>query len=626
MISTIRFESSRIFTKSTVIVFTLLLIASLYFTNLGISEYNYLSEEEKAFSAGEIDKTNIYMTFEQYGTAGIRVILHPSALSVFFNRSDFVKDIEAIIDTSEVVKVHSKRKGRKAFSPAERFGDLNQVIAIFGTLIIAMMGFHAVKNRHTLDFLGGTGWFKTVFSWLLVMDVIFPLILIINYGFAVLRGVSFTGPEIRVFFNYILMTLPVLNFFFLLGLVMKVSFNARKNALPFLFIAWFCVVFVLPEAGKLLMVHDVNKLPPVEILDLQKIKVLLEAEKEGREYLKNSLEQNPGLDEKELKETAKKLFSDYLKTGYLKNRDKEAAFLLQVKQIADSAAKRSLFSPVDFLNLVSADASGKGSSAYLGFLDYTLILRDSFIRFYGENRYGAGKERQVVPFIKNTENIYPSPARLPQTTTMGMGILIFYIVALAIVLFYVSRRKKAIAPAPAIPGNVRRNCMLFLLVNKEKQETLFRSLAREHPHTLDTTSHGVLNGEVTAHRFIDFACHVKGVKKEVVNAYLERLKFQAVTRLKLAHYPDEEKKKLICAVVFATEKEDVFVLNDFLKGVSNDFERLFLDMAAEEAAAGRRLIYVSSRMYAPTSSFIKQEVIVKSYQPFQLEPQKISLR
>jgi ABC-type multidrug transport system ATPase subunit len=168
--------------------------------------------------------------------------------------------------------------------------------------------------------------------------------------------------------------------------------------------------------------------------------------------------------------------------------------------------------------------------------------------------------------------------------------------------------------------------MLFLLANKEKQETLFNSLAKEYPCTLDMCSHEVINGEVTASSFTRFACRLKGVNGDRVANYLERLKFKETARLKLARYPEEERKKLICAIVFAAENAEAIVINDFLKGVSHEFERTFLEMAAEEAASGRRLIYVSSRMYAPASSLIKQDVIVEEHQPFQLELQKISLR
>jgi hypothetical protein len=625
MISTIRFEAGRIFTKPTIISFTILLIASLYFTHLGISEYNHFFEEKKAFSAGEVSKTEMYMTYEQYGVTGLRVTLQPPALSVFFNRNDFVKNIEAIIDTSEVVKIFSNRKGRKTFSADGRFGDLNQIVAIFGALIMGMMGFLTVPNRHTLDFFGKAGCTKTIVSWLFILDGMFLLILAINYGFAVLKGISFTGTENRIFLYYGLIILPFLNLFYVAGLLVKALFNFKKSAVPVLLAAWFVLVFALPEAGKLLRANDANKLPPVENLELEKMKVLLDAERKGREHIRDILEKNAELGKPELKEIAKKLFDHYMNNGYLKNKQKEEAFLRQVRHIVDSAAKRSLFSPVDYLNMVSAEASGKGCNAYLDFLDYVLRLRDAFIRFYGEKRYGPDEERPIS-FIQNEENIYRSPARMPQSSTAGTAFITFYIVVLSAALIFVSRRKKIVMSPPAIPGDIKRNYMLFLLVNKEKQETLFKALEQEHSSVLDTASHMIVDGAVTVRRFIDFACRRKKVKKETVRAYLERLNFQENARLKLSAYPEEEKKKLICAIVFAVEKTAVIVINDFLNGVSDEFERIFLDLAAGEVSGGRRLIYVSSHMYAPASSFIKKDVMVKNYQPFQLEPQKVSLR
>ncbi|MCP5107954.1 MAG: hypothetical protein GY950_31485, partial [bacterium] len=101
MISTLRFESSRVFTRTTTVSLLLLIIASLYFTFLGVSGYRQFLQDKKSFIASEKDKIKLYVNYEQYGAVGFRVLLEPSPLVVFFSKSDFVQHLEANVDASE---------------------------------------------------------------------------------------------------------------------------------------------------------------------------------------------------------------------------------------------------------------------------------------------------------------------------------------------------------------------------------------------------------------------------------------------------------------------------------------------------------------------------------------------
>ncbi|MDQ1350270.1 MAG: hypothetical protein QG657_571, partial [Acidobacteriota bacterium] len=57
-----------------------------------------------------------------------------------------------------------------------------------------------------------------------------------------------------------------------------------------------------------------------------------------------------------------------------------------------------------------------------------------------------------------------------------------------------------------------------------------------------------------------------------------------------------------------------------------EFEKQFLDLATREAKRDRRIVYIGSEIYTPTSSLIKLDMNIKTYHPFQLEPQQVSLR
>jgi len=637
MTSTIRFEASRVFGKTVIIILISLVIASLYFTFLGVSEYKKFLQHKNDFIAAEKSKIRLYMNYEQYGAAGFRVMLEPSALGVFFNRSDFVRDLKAGIDTSEIVNVYNGRKGKDAFSDGGRFGDLAQTVTVFGSLLMMIMGFLTFPNRHTAAFFGRDYFRKAIFSRLLPLNVFFVLMVVLNNVFARVLGVTFTADENVVFLCFILLSLLLLNCFFTAGLVLKAFFKYKKRAVTFLLIAWFLAVFGMSEVTRVLRSIEINGLPSVEKLNVEILGTLLEAERTHREYIRDFLAQHPGDShtgamEPDLRKVMKDLFDLYMTTGFIINREKEEILMNRVKKSIDTFSFYSSFSPVEFFNMVSADASGKGYRDYVDFIYYVLDLRDEFLRFYGEKRYrtSEGKGSDGTPpesFINNLRNIYKTRARLPETLVNGTAALLGYLLILSAVLSLLERKKPVEGEAPEIPGKVKRSNMIFLLTGKDKQEHLFETLRRDDTNRLflDAASHTVLSEEVTASGFINFACSRWNIKKDEVKKNLELLGVgETDTRKKVSFLPGETRKKVICAIVFAGGKD--VIMNDFIRGVSQAFEKQFLTLVAGAAAAGRTIVYVSSEIYSPASSLLKQDIDLKNYQLFQVDPQTISLR
>jgi hypothetical protein len=620
----------------------LLVAASLYFTFLGVSEYKNVIQDQADFTATEKGKLKLYMNYEQYGATGFRVILRPPAPMVFFNGSGFARDIIARIDTSEIIGVYNERKGKKAFSVEGHFGDLNQSITVFGTLIVMIIGFLTFPNRHTVKFFSKSSFIKIVSARLLLVNSFFLSFFFAVYWFARILGVTFTAGENRVFILYCATAILILDSFFAAGLFIKIFFKDKKNAVIFLMVTWFFFTFTVPEIGKVYRSMKMNLLPPVEKLNLQKLETLLAAEevykKKIRQFLDQRSESIPDEDCKRIKKFMKILFDNYMKEGYLSNKEKEKDFHHRVKSNMEIFVSISVLSPVDFLNIAAAEASGKGYSHYLAFLDYVMKQRDRFMEFYGRKRYETAngektddfKNREPLEsFIKNSENIFQSRSRLPGIFEKGAALMVFYIVMLSIALMCLLRKHIRTAPivrCPEIPTHTQGDTILFVLVNKDKQEAVFSTLVKNHRANLHKYSHEIMDEEVTAARFIDFACRHKKIEKSRIMENLGILNIRETDlQKKLARVPEEVKKKIICAVVFA-EDEEVIVLNDFIKSTSREFEEQFLSLAARAAANGRKIVYIGSEMYVPTSSFIKRDVKLKNFQVFQLQPQKISLR
>ena len=215
---------------------------------------------------------------------------------------------------------------------------------------------------------------------------------------------------------------------------------------------------------------------------------------------------------------------------------------------------------------------------------------------------------------------------------VSIGLLNFFYGA-GMVLFVINKykgiplRKKQIETIePIIPSQLKRKNILFILVNKEKQEKIFQaSIQGKNRHALDRDSHLIMPGEVRASLFIDYACRAMKIEKDKVLSNLEILNIhESGLQKKISYFSRDEKKMLISAIVFADERD--IVLHDFLKGVSESVETLFLELLSREDYFIRRVIYMSSDMYGTYASLDKRELDIENYLLFQFEPKELSLR
>jgi len=189
------------------------------------------------------------------------------------------------------------------------------------------------------------------------------------------------------------------------------------------------------------------------------------------------------------------------------------------------------------------------------------------------------------------------------------------------------QKKKIEKIEPTILDQIKRNNILFILVNKEKREMIFQGLIKGNRHALDKDSHLIMPGEVTASLFIDYACRETKINRDKVLSNLEILNIpESKLQKKISGLSIDEKKMLISAIVFAYEGDKDIVLYDFLKGVSGRFEKQFLDLLSREDSFIRRVIYMSSEIWSTADSLDKRELDIENYKLFQFEPRVLSLR
>ena len=258
-----------------------------------------------------------------------------------------------------------------------------------------------------------------------------------------------------------------------------------------------------------------------------------------------------------------------------------------------------------------------------------LVLDVYFFVFYGLT-YGCARV-SGIDFTSEESRVF-----LSYVETSIVFLTLFFASGLIVNVLkkYIERyfrNKKIKTRIPIIPNDLKRNNVLFILVNKEKQQTIFDSFRRGDRMALDMNLHLIMPNEVRADRYIDYLCRENKIARKKVDEYIKKFNIpKQRLQKKLSDFSDDEKKMLLSAVVFAdpeNEKKDI-VFNDFLKDASGEFEESFFNILGLDVVYfyHRKIIYISSHMYTSASSLYKISVDVENYRLFQFYPTSVSVR
>ncbi len=606
------------------LIYSLVIIASFYFISLGVTEYKEFLKKKSDFSHLEKEKFDALVNYDQYAKVGFRVLFEPSPLMVFFKKTDFVQNLEANVDSSEVVNIYNLRKGRNAFTVDENFGDLSGIVTIFGTFLMMFMGMSSFRRRDWIDFFTKRFVLKTILARLFWLNIVFAILFFVSYLFPLLLGISFSPQEQKIYIFYSLLSNLFLSFFFILGVTISSVFKYHKKAVASVFIVWFTLVFLIPEVGKIHLMQRVSDIPSAEELNLEKMKILLSREREMKSFVQKMILKEKKVDREKIQKIMKEFSEDFMKTGYTKNKRNESNFHDKVAGVIHQYEHRSNYLPVDFFQFISREASSKGYGEYLNFVEYILDLKDRFIRFYVYKRYEA-TDQKIESFVKSTENFYKSETRLPESFYRGLSFLGFYFIIIVILLIVLNRKKYGNLTKPRLPVDFAKNSILFLLVNPERQSGMFEAFKDGSVTLLDVSSRDPYIEDISINTFINFSCRQKGIERTEIIKNLKEFKInKSKLNDRLSSFPFEQIKKIVASVALA-DKKDTIVINDFIKNEAREFENQFLKILSRVAATGKKIIYLSSDIYSPSSTF-NGEIKIESYKTFQVDPKMISLR
>jgi hypothetical protein len=561
-------------------------VISLYVVNSGLEDYNSFKEEQKSFSIYEANKTKKYLTYDQYGGYGFRVIFEPSAQFALFQNHGIFDRIESNIDVREVVNLHDVKKGRSLFKTSKN-KDFSGIIYVFFSLFFLLLGSTTVRSKKYLRAMLTLRDMIHLFVYRLVfLALTVTFIFLLNLLYLYLNGIAFPADSFSLVLSYFWYALLFLTFFYTLGFF--ISSITQKHKIHVALIVWFVLIFVVPELINTALWKEAQDIPPTEKLNYTKFETLLNAE--SKFYPNDNGGVNFNKDpKKDWRALAIKLWDEV----YSANKESERQFQNSVEKVISKNYSYSLLFPTKFYEVMADEVSGKGFKGYLEFLKYTNQLRDKFMNFYIQKRY-ISNDSTVESFVKGEENIFQAKSRLPGNYYAGLGLAALYSLILLIASYFILRARLYKAPE-----DLRREELIFekgasffmMFKDPAYRDTVFENYIRQkNVSGIERVDILDIDLEINARSAIRYIASIRGINEQEI---LESLDILGIKERDLATKPNTHEllRKIYIAVQVA--ESDIIVINEFLRDLPRSFEIDFLRLVKESKAKGKMFVYLS---------------------------------
>lgn len=398
--------------------------AAVYFLVVGVQEWRAELKQVGLQLEYEEEKVRQFANYMQYGGVGFKVLFEPGSAGVFFANTVVLRDVQSNIDMTEVLRVDGSYKGRQLFRQRGYFRDFAGAMLLLGSLLMMVAGAATFPSPHALRVLAqrrplGRLFCATVLARLFWLNLALALLAGLCGLVAWLAGLPLGWNDVAVLLLSLLYLFALLDFFFLLGLLIGHPGGRGRPVSLWLAVAWFSAVFLVPELGRMLVTARSMRLPPAEQLNLQNLKTLLPLERE----LGRVLQGNPLLKDAEVQKLKARFAVDFMNSGYLLNLSREKRYLREVAAVVSAFERQSLLFPTTYYDFLCAEMSGRGYHAFLRFMNHIFELRNRFVHWIVQKRYFS-RDRAVQPFTRGRENVFVSSSRLPATFPAGLAMLL----------------------------------------------------------------------------------------------------------------------------------------------------------------------------------------------------------
>lgn len=611
------FEFEKIKSSKTIkFAFLLYLIFSFLYIYKGHLDYKRYLKETDNFIEYEYNKVKQYVNFDQYGGYGFRLLFMRPPMDIFFeNNLAFIR--ESNIDTREIIKINNSHRGKSLFNgKSVQFSNSN-LFFIFGTILCLYVGLTAFRERGNLIFYKSL---KNIFI------VIFSRFFIIE-GFLIVSSSLVVAPVFILYQNtsagnyiiYLLAIIVVFSFFYFSGFLISLLNSKRNTKIWISMIIWVILAVVVPEISNQIIAHKSNRIESIESVNLEKLKNLMEIERNALE--KFAKKENSG---KSKREIAREIASDYLNESAKKNKRLEEKIISRIKETLCSIGEQTTLFPTTFFYYLSNELSSNGYYAHIKFLKYIINLKGDFLKFYIKHKFSKNEEgRKVKSFIKNRENVFQGNGRFPKKEFYrGIIISLFYVLAM-ITYSLIFIKKKILMPKKSIKEDMglKNGKTYFRLLKGEESVDEIES---KHVIYLDCDKiFDLTDYNVTIHKIVKYLSYIRGVGEDIVKDKLDKMKFQKLWGKRGAELSRPARKILYSAFVLS-ENVEIFVIKDFIKDESVEFDKKFRELLGKLNEDGKTILYYSSEMLKPELKKVYNEFIKESIIEINLE--EVSLR
>ena len=431
-------ESKRLLKKKTIGLFLFLSLLSLYFVQVGHSNYKNIIENREEFRNIEQLKVKQYINYNQYGSYGFRVLFIPSPLSIYFVNTSTISGLTANVDSGERLNIYNSfKEGRTLFADkGGGFKDFSGIMLLLGGLLVLYLGYESFIHRDYLSFMCGFIDYKRLFfSTVLSRVFIIIFLFLLNAGISLIlleiNGFQFSGGEYAHFFTYLATLVLVLVFFFALGTIAG-SLKSGFAGFVMVIISWFVLVFLFPGIVNSITSRKADNIVSNYKLELQKLKSLMDFERQSFDELGSTTKDNI--------DAVRKSVEDFLEKGFPKIHAFEERLRDEMEENIRYFEFLSSLFPSTFYLSAGNEISSKGYENFILFFDYIRELKKKFFRFYLDHRFYSDDPfdapKRVESFIKGNENLFHAKSRTPRGFTRGVVLTLVYIIGLFIISYY----------------------------------------------------------------------------------------------------------------------------------------------------------------------------------------------
>jgi hypothetical protein len=577
-------EARKLLNRKTIIIFVVIFILVSIFSWDGVVDYKENLKSLENFQSMERDKVSMHIHYTFYGIRGVRLLFIPAPISVIFNDSSVYDGMVAHIDTAEKLQISNSFKGKDLFPKSGGYMDFSGIMLILGSFLGLLYGFDINRNKGYLRFLSDTTYCKNpafiiMLSRAILLNIFFWFLCAMSILWLIINGINILNTHSIL---YILGLTIIITLFLFAGTLIG-TIKAKGSQFITLIILYFTLVFFLPWLiQKAVYMEARSGLNSIHSFEYEMLKMMMKIE---TQLLKRFGVWRSG--QGEAPDKIKVAIQEALNKDWVKLKYAEKIRKEKIKErIINYQSLSSLF-PTTFYLSLNKELSSKGFLSFDNFYQFAFDKKYSFLKFYIEKKfYDPVPKKGVEPFIKGNEDLFYAQSRLPESFKFGILFSFVWIGLLGLICWFrldrtIIHRPKKQAQEPKLELQENKTKVIITFDSERFKRTL-TDLRFQYPHMIYIPCWSNLD-EMSRVKwyFSFFNVPVPDSIAPIANNYIFTLK------------PDQ--KAMILIELIRSMEADLFVFNNFLTGLSDEFSDYFVSFL-NELKEGRRIVYFSSSL------------------------------